>query len=89
MRAQIASECGVDVGYIQADLTDRNQLRTLVETSLSRFGTVDILVNNAVVRHFAPIESFPLEHWDRALAVNLSAALIATQMLLPKMREAG
>jgi len=70
-----------------ADLADPRQIADLVETALSTFGTVDILINNAVVRHFAPLEAFRTEDWDRALAVNLSAAFHATRLALPGMRE--
>ena len=45
-----------------------------MEFAIESFGGVDILVNNAVVRHFSPIESFPVEAWDAALAVNVSAS---------------
>ncbi|MBT2187806.1 SDR family NAD(P)-dependent oxidoreductase [Sphingobium nicotianae] len=88
-RAALAAEAGVPVHYIRADLTDRNALRALVGRAQEVCGAIDILVNNAVVRHFAPVEEFPLEAWDRALAVNLSAALIAIQLVLPAMRARG
>ena len=44
---------------------------------------VDILINNAVVRYFAPLEAFRPEDWDRALAVNLSAAFHTTGSSCP------
>jgi len=45
------------------------------------------VVNNAVVRHLAPIERFKPEDWDRALAVNLSSAFHTTRLVLPGMRR--
>jgi 3-hydroxybutyrate dehydrogenase len=45
------------------------------------------VINNAVVRHFAPLENFKVEEWDRALAVNLSAAFHTTRLVLPGMRQ--
>jgi 3-hydroxybutyrate dehydrogenase len=42
-----------------------------------------------VVRHFAPIEEFPVANWDAALAVNVSAAFHAARLLLPDMRARG
>lgn len=88
-RAALQAESGVPIHYVQADLTSREELRGLVAAVEQTSGPVDILINNAVVRHFAPVEEFPLEAWDRALAVNLTAALIATQLVLPGMRERG
>ncbi len=59
----------------------------LVEAAQRTFGGVDILINNAVVRYFSPIERFRPEDWDRALAVNLSAAFHTTRLTLGGMRD--
>lgn len=72
-----------------ADLAEPKQIADLIETATRTFGGVDILINNAVVRHFAPIEKFLPEDWDRALAVNLSSAFHTTRLALPGMRERG
>jgi 3-hydroxybutyrate dehydrogenase len=78
---------GICVLFDGADLADPAQVAGLVEHMIAAFGGVDILVNNAVVRHFAPIEQFKPEDWDRALAVNLSSAFHTTRLALPGMRE--
>ncbi|MDB5487108.1 MAG: Beta-D-hydroxybutyrate dehydrogenase [Reyranella sp.] len=72
-----------------ADLAEPRQIADLIETAERSFGGVDILINNAVVRHFAPIEKFLPEDWDRALAVNLSAAFHTTRLVLAGMRQRG
>lgn len=87
--AAMAEAHGVQVAYVAADLAGRDGVEHLVRTVQGRFGRVDILVNNAVTRHFAPIEAFPPEAWDRAMAVNVSAAFHAIRLLLPGMRAAG
>jgi len=66
---------------------DASAVAGLVKATLERFGAIDILVNNAVVRHFSPIVDFLPEHWDAALAVNLSAAFHAVRLALPNMRK--
>lgn len=86
-RRRIAETHGVGVLHHGADLSRPVEIAALVEAALAQFGGVDILVNNAVVRHFAPIEDFKPEDWDRALAVNLSSAFHATRLLLPGMRQ--
>jgi len=50
------------------------------------FGAIDILINNAVVRHVGTIESMPPDHWDEDLAVNLSAAFHTIRLVLPGMK---
>jgi 3-hydroxybutyrate dehydrogenase len=68
-----------------ADLRDPSQIEALMRFA----GSVDILVNNAVTRHFAPVEDFPVERWNEALAVNVSAAFHTIRLALPHMRRAG
>jgi len=52
-----------------------------------RFGSVDVLVNNAGIQHVAPLEEFPIEKWDQILAINLSAAFHAMRVALPGMKS--
>jgi 3-hydroxybutyrate dehydrogenase len=86
-RRHLEAAYGVRALHHGADLADPRQIEDLVETALGAFAGVDILINNAVVRHFAPLETFRTEDWDRALAVNLSAAFHATRLVLPGMRQ--
>ena len=79
----------VRVGYHDADLRDPAQIRSMVAAASDAHGPVDILVNNAVVRYFAPVEDFDPAHWDEALAVNLSAPFHAIRAALPGMRRTG
>ena len=86
-RKRLEQAHGVDVLHDGADLADPGQVARLVERAISEFGGVDILVNNAVVRYFAPIEQFKPQDWDHALAVNLSSAFHTTRLALPGMRQ--
>lgn len=86
---ELVERHGVEVAYVQADLSRADGVESLVTQAQQRIGPIDVLVNNAVVRHFAPIEDFPTAEWDRALAVNLSAAFHAVRLLVSGMRERG
>lgn len=79
----------VRVAYVRADLAREQGAVELMQAAGTALGSVDILVNNAVVRHFAPIDRFPVAEWDRALAVNLSAAFHLVRLALPVMRPRG
>jgi len=84
---KIAGEAGVNVFCTEADLAAGPEVERLVAAAHDAMGGVDILINNAVVRHFAPIVDFPTEKWEAALAVNLSAAFHAIRHVLPGMRK--
>lgn len=85
--AELSERHAAPVHYLSADLSSTDGVTALVEGAREVLGGIDILVNNAVTRHFAPIHEFPQESWDLALAVNLSAVFHATRLLLPGMRE--
>ena len=86
LRAGLAQEHGVQVVYEDADLAHADQVERMVHNALARFEAIDILVNNAVTRHYAPVEHFPVEKWNLALAVNLSAAFHTVRLALPRMK---
>jgi len=88
-QARLEREYGVAVDYLHADLSDGAAAERLIREVQERHGGIDVLVNNAVTRHFCGVSEFPVDQWDRALAVNLSAAFHAIRLSLPGMRERG
>jgi len=87
VRAQIEHTHSVRALYSGADLRHPAEIEQMMAESLEAFGAVDVLVNNAVVRHADPIEEFPVAKWDEGLAVNLSAAFHTIRLALPQMRQ--
>ncbi|MFB6453019.1 SDR family oxidoreductase [Bradyrhizobium tunisiense] len=85
----LRSRFGVEVIPASADLSRRDAIERMMADLLDRCGAVDILVNNAVVRHFSAIEQFPPDRWDDALAVNLSAPFYLIRLALPAMKQRG
>ncbi len=80
---------GVRALHHPADLRQPDDVARLVDEAGAAMGSIDILVNNAVVRHSAPVEAFPAAAWDEAMAVNLSAPFHAIRAALPSMRRRG
>lgn len=87
--AALADETGAQVGFDGADLAKPDEIERLMERAAARRGPIEILVNNAVIRHFQPIEAFTAAQWNQSLAVNLSAAFHAARLALPGMKAAG
>ena len=61
----------------------------LIAEAVERFGSVDILANNAGIQHTSPVESFPADRWDAIIDINLSASFHAIRAALPHMRASG
>ena len=74
-----------DGKYVGADLRKPAEIEAMIRAA----GPLDILVNNAVVRHAAPIETFDVDRWEESLAVNLSAAFHTIRLTLPGMKARG
>ena len=85
LAADMAAEFGVDVRYIQADMSKGADCRALIEKA----GGCDMLVNNAGIQHVAPIPEFPTDKWDAIIAINLSSAFHCTAAALPEMQKRG
>lgn len=85
----LKSRFGVEAIGVAADLSQPAEIETMMRQLLARPEGIDILINNAVVRHFAPVEDFAPEDWDEALAVNLSAPFHLTRLVLPGMKRRG
>ena len=86
VQQQIETECGVRTMFSSADLSSPAAIEKMIDTVQKTLGSIDILINNAVVRHVAAIESMPPDHWDNDLAVNLSAAFHTIRLALPEMK---
>ncbi len=77
------AECGI-FDLAQADAPER-----MVQTALASLGRVDVLVNNAAIRIRHPFGEYSCAEFDRMVAVNLRAAFLASQAVLPAMRKQG
>ncbi|WP_193091982.1 3-hydroxybutyrate dehydrogenase [Halomonas colorata] len=74
--------------FFQADLTDPAACREAVNDAVRRFGSVDVLVNNAGIQHVSAIEDFPEEKWRQIIDLMLTAPFLLAQAAWPYMRKA-
>lgn len=75
--------------YVPCDLTDISALKTAVQSVLSDFDAVDVLVNNAGNDTRHTIDEVTPEFWDRTIAINLKQQFFMAQSVIPGMRKAG
>jgi glucose 1-dehydrogenase len=73
----------------RADVGDLAQLDQLIDSALSNFGRLDVLVNNAAIdRRVSAIDAGPAD-WDRVMDINLKGAFFLAQKAARVMREQG
>ena len=70
---------------IQADVSDYNQVKTMVETVLSEFDRLDVLINNAGITRDGLVIRLSQEDWADVIAINLSGAFNCVQAAAKKM----
>lgn len=71
-----------------ADLRDAAQVAPLAHAVVAHFGRLDVLVNNAGVGRFGPLEALGVEAWDELMAVNARAPYLLCRACLPHLRRA-
>ena len=85
----VASNLGAAHRGWVADISDPGSVSKAAGEILSQFAHVDVLVNNAGIGPLAPAEDFPLETWDKTMAVNLRGAFLVARAFAPGMLARG
>ncbi len=86
--AEIATVGGQALA-VPCDVGAEAQVAALFKRIVERWGRLDLLVNNAAVIAGAPLESFPMELWQRALATNLTGPFLCTREAFRIMKPQG
>ncbi len=81
------SESGGNALAVKTDVSDREQVKALVDTVVEKFGKIDVMLNNAGLMPLAPLEELRTDEWDRMIDVNLKGVLNGIAAALPHMKE--
>ncbi len=82
-------ELGLEATYVHLDVTSEDDWRAAIDTAVSRYGKLNVLVNNAGILIRKSIEETTVEDWDRIMAVNAKGVFLGTKHAIPAMRQAG
>jgi glucose 1-dehydrogenase len=80
--------CGGQGEIVQADVTNMDDVRCLVDTAWERYGHADVLVNNAGMEMRSDFWDTPEEEYDKVMAVNLRGPFFLTQAFVRRLRDA-
>ena len=69
------------------DISDPDQVREMVDKTVTAFGQVDQLINNAGVARFGPLEDCDFATWREVMATNLDGMFLCTQAALPELKK--
>jgi len=72
---------------VPTDVTDRRQVKQLLDKAVQTFGRIDVMLNNAGLMPLAPLERLKVEEWDQMIDVNLRGVLNGIAAALPHMKK--
>jgi NAD(P)-dependent dehydrogenase (short-subunit alcohol dehydrogenase family) len=75
--------------FMPADVSREADAERFIDQAASRFGRVDVLVNNAAIRNYVDVTEASAESWDRVLGVNLKGFAFCAKAAITRMRESG
>ncbi|KXB01347.1 short-chain dehydrogenase [candidate division MSBL1 archaeon SCGC-AAA259O05] len=87
--AQEIGEMGTTAFSIQTDVTEEDQVKSMIREAENRLGEIDILVNNAGVVNNAPAEEMTLEEWEKVVNVNMTGVFLCSKHVGKHMIENG
>ena len=88
-RTAIENDFGVTCVYSGADMSDAASIAAMMAEVERRFGGTDVLVNNAGIQFVSPIEDFPVDKWDKIIAINLTSSFHTIRAAVPFMKTRG
>lgn len=83
------NESGGEATYVHLDVSKEKDWIAIIDTAVTRFGKLDILINNAGITIRKSIEDTSEEDWDRIMAINAKGVFLGTKHSIPVMRQAG
>lgn len=85
--AQELTSQGGQALAVTTDVTDRQQVKALVDRAVETYGRIDVILNNAGLMPLAPLEKLKTDEWDQMIDVNIKGVLNGIAAALPYMKE--
>jgi len=84
--ARLADE-QLTVEGMSCDVTSAEEIDKAIDLTIKKFGTLDVLINNAGLQYVSAVEEFPAEKFDLLIRVMLTGSFLTTKKVFPIMKE--
>ncbi len=83
------NELGGEAFFMPLDVTKADDWNAIIAETVSRFGKLDVLVNNAGIGGRGGLEDMTEEEWDEVMAVNAKGVFLGTKLAMPELMKTG
>ena len=83
------NEVGGEAVYVHLDVTSETSWQQAIATTVTRFGKLDVLVNNAGISAHGRVEATSVDDWDRVMDINAKGVFLGSKVAIPELRRAG
>ena len=80
---------GADCLAMAADVGCHEDVVKLFDAAIGRFGTIDVLINNAGISHIGLLQDMSIDEWNNIISINLSSVFSCCKLAIPIMLRAG
>lgn len=78
-----------DAIFIETDVSNEVSVNNLISDTINKYNQIDILINNAGIRHVKKLKDHNLNDWNDMISVNLTGPYICCQAVIPHMKKIG
>ena len=76
-----------NIFYFETDLLEIKKTEKKIQQIISKFKTIDILINCAGIQYISEIENFPTNEWRKVIDINLTSSFITSKNIIPVMKK--
>ena len=76
-----------NIFYFEVDLLEIKKTEKKIQQIISKFKTIDILINCAGIQYISEIENFPTNEWRKVIDINLTSSFITSKNIIPAMKK--
>lgn len=80
-------EAGGEATFIQADVTNADSVKAMVDSIIGQYGVIDVLFNNAGISGVGALHELEPEQWDKVMSINIKGVFLPSKYVVPHMME--